>query len=367
MVGDKYVSRAATVEGSAHHPLSSVVHDQSLRRIYTTSKTYYIIMDFNKSHAIRVGNGTSRVGWESRDLLWPAFASLNATVAIVGLLGNLLVVGSYVSSHRLASTASNVLVVALACIDLVTCILVIPPAVWAQLEGFWPLPSWACDLHCVLNYTTIIASMATIAVISIERQLAVTSPAFHHSRVTKKILLKIEIVILASAMLIASVPSGFQWVKYDKWEGVCTIDWFTYQAALIYVISAFLGCFTIPSLLTLLANLKIIRVSYRTSKRKGPRVNIHPEIIDTLTDNVTENGSQKNGECDKNFSDSSNTGSALQAGEISARASCQAIQTRNKSSGILAKPKRTTATPGRSELHRIIVRSMSICHDPLWL
>lgn len=121
---------------------------------------------------------------------------------------------------------------------------------------------------CVLNYTTINASMATIAVISIERQLAVTSPAFHHSRVTKKILLKIEIVLLAAAMLIASVPSGFQWVKYDKWEGVCTIGWFTYQAALIYVISAFLGCFTIPPLLTLLANLKIIRVSYRTSKRK---------------------------------------------------------------------------------------------------
>ncbi|XP_042861832.1 beta-3 adrenergic receptor-like [Penaeus japonicus] len=189
-------------------------------------------------------------------------------VSLAGTCGNALVIVLYMTCAKLQATVSNLLVVSLAITDLTTCLLVMMPSAWALLADRWPLTAWTCDLHCAVNYLCIIVSMMTMALISGERFLAVTQPAIHRNRMTRQLLARLEALVCVEGVVFAAVPIVFRWVRYDKWEAVCAIDWFTYSEALIYVLVAFVVCFSLPAVFILITNTTIICVSYVSSRAR---------------------------------------------------------------------------------------------------
>lgn len=220
--------------------------------------------------------GLTEGGWAAVERSWGvglACTVLVGVVALVGVCGNALVIVVYLTCVKLQATVSNLLVVSLAITDLTTCLLVMVPSAWALLSDRWPLPAWACDLHCAMNYLCIIVSMMTMALISGERFLAVTQPAIHRTRMSRRLLARLEALVCAEGVVFAVVPIVFRWVRYDRWEAVCAIDWFTYSEALIYVLVAFVVCFSVPAVFILITNTTIIWVSYVSSRA---RVLPHP-------------------------------------------------------------------------------------------
>lgn len=210
-------------------------------------------------------------GWEDGNRSWGvglACTVMVAVVALVGICGNTLVIVVYMTCVKLQATVSNLLVVSLAITDLTTCLLVMMPSAWALLSDRWPLAAWTCDLHCAVNYLCIIVSMMTMALISGERFLAVTQPAIHRIRMSRQLLARLEALVCAEGVVFAVVPIVFRWVRYDRWEAVCAIDWFTYSEALIYVLVAFIVCFSVPAIFILITNTTIIWVSCVSSRAR---------------------------------------------------------------------------------------------------
>ncbi|XP_047482963.1 beta-4C adrenergic receptor-like [Penaeus chinensis] len=221
----------------------------------------------------------TEAGWEDGTRSWGvgmACTVMVAVVALVGICGNTLVIVVYMTCVKLQATVSNLLVVSLAITDLTTCLLVMTPSAWALLADRWPLAAWTCDLHCAVNYLCIIVSMMTMALISGERFLAVTQPAIHRTRMSRQMLARLEALVCAEGVVFAVVPIVFRWVRYDRWEAVCAIDWFTYSEALIYVLVAFIVCFSVPAVFILITNTTIIWVSCVSSRA---RVLPHPLAV----------------------------------------------------------------------------------------
>lgn len=250
--------------------LSSAAGDQSPAGVWTTTEAMWNATEV----AVNVTESLLRLkeaGWEDGNRSWGvglACTVMVAVVALVGICGNTLVIVVYMTCVKLQATVSNLLVVSLAITDLTTCLLVMMPSAWALLSDRWPLAAWTCDLHCAVNYLCIIVSMMTMALISGERFLAVTQPAIHRIRMSRQLLARLEALVCAEGVVFAVVPIVFRWVRYDRWEAVCAIDWFTYSEALIYVLVAFIVCFSVPAIFILITNTTIIWVSCVSSRAR---------------------------------------------------------------------------------------------------
>lgn len=250
--------------------LSSAAGDQSPVGVWTTTEAMWNATEV----AVNVTESPLRLkeaGWEDGNRSWGvglACTVMVAVVALVGICGNTLVIVVYMTCVKLQATVSNLLVVSLAITDLTTCLLVMMPSAWALLSDRWPLAAWTCDLHCAVNYLCIIVSMMTMALISGERFLAVTQPAIHRIRMSRQLLARLEALVCAEGVVFAVVPIVFRWVRYDRWEAVCAIDWFTYSEALIYVLVAFIVCFSVPAIFILITNTTIIWVSCVSSRAR---------------------------------------------------------------------------------------------------
>ncbi|XP_063591911.1 beta-4C adrenergic receptor-like [Penaeus indicus] len=255
--------------------LSSATRDQSPAGEWTMTEAMWNATEV----AVNMTESPRRLteaGWEDGTRSWGvglACTVMVAVVALAGICGNTLVIVVYMTCVKLQATVSNLLVVSLAITDLTTCLLVMMPSAWALLSDRWPLAAWTCDLHCAVNYLCIIVSMMTMALISGERFLAVTQPAIHRTRMSRQLLARLEALVCAEGVVFAVVPIVFRWVRYDRWEAVCAIDWFTYSEALIYVLVAFFVCFSVPAVFILITNTTIIWVSCVSSRA---RVLPHP-------------------------------------------------------------------------------------------
>ncbi|XP_072024963.1 galanin receptor 2a-like [Amphiura filiformis] len=171
---------------------------------------------------------------------WTTYSQL--IMALIGVIGNGLVIAVY-NRKRQSTSATNELLVALAVADLMTSILLIPLPIWKNVPS-----DWRGQIYCKLVFsdafvwTAIAMSVFTLTVVSFERYLAISYPSKYplvfSSSSRSKIVAGIWIVsILLNAYIFAI------WISVD---GKCQIVWLTPWMPKLLGVTLFLLKYLLP-------------------------------------------------------------------------------------------------------------------------
>lgn len=181
-----------------------------------------------------------------------SYAIVLIIFTLLAIFGNVLVIITIAKNRRLKENMSNLFITNLAITDLINGMTVMLTTIVALIQDEWILGKICCDVQCGLNYCFIIVSMLTLSLISVDRYQAVKHALNYRIRVTRS-RIKIALGITwMQGIAFALVPVVLNWAHYDYWEMVCAINWWNDEAAtsiLIYVVVAFIMCFTIPCII----------------------------------------------------------------------------------------------------------------------
>jgi len=112
--------------------------------------------------------------------------SLFSLLTIATIMGNLLVLVAVVRFHHRMHAVMSIFISSLASADLLIGTVEMPLTAMQIIEGSWPLNRQACNFRFAIDVTSITASINSLAVIAIDRYLAVTRPLQYPSLVTKR-------------------------------------------------------------------------------------------------------------------------------------------------------------------------------------
>ncbi|XP_054748503.1 alpha-1A adrenergic receptor-like [Lytechinus pictus] len=106
-------------------------------------------------------------------------AMMSALIAVVGLLGNGLVITGVALSRKLR-TATNVYVVNLSIADMFTCILMPFHVIAVLSTETYPLAEWTCSIAAASSIISSGCSIFTLAAIALNRLFLVTQPSHRY-------------------------------------------------------------------------------------------------------------------------------------------------------------------------------------------
>ncbi|XP_055389242.1 allatostatin-A receptor [Condylostylus longicornis] len=191
-------------------------------------------------------------------ILVPLFFSI---IAITGFFGNSLVILVVLLNTHMHST-TNLLIVNLACADLLFVIICIPFTAVDYLAYIWPFGVTWCRTVQYLIVVTMLASIYTLVLMSIDRFLAIVYPVRSRG-IRTEFLTKIAIVILWITVLIVSAPT---FMLYNLWSYECdNIKWlscsYDYNSMVdqaVYQITFFTISYFFPLVLISILYIKIV-------------------------------------------------------------------------------------------------------------
>ncbi|CAH1792770.1 unnamed protein product [Owenia fusiformis] len=186
-------------------------------------------------------------------------------IIVFSVIGNVAVIMAIKTNSRLREQISNIFILNLSIVDLCTASLIMMTTFVQLVTDADEMPKIWCLLNCGLNYVFIIASMSTLAFVSIDRYMAIIHPMKYVTMITKQRVVGMVMYGWILGLIFGSVPIIMDWIQYDYWEVICAIDW-NYQAAVIYVIAAFIICFLLPGIIMIYCYLKIIKEVKRMDK-----------------------------------------------------------------------------------------------------
>ncbi|KAL7063305.1 hypothetical protein AAHC03_0422 [Spirometra sp. Aus1] len=179
-----------------------------------------------------------------------SLAVLFTILTILTALGNIFVITAVARIKKLQHP-SNLLIVSLACSDLLVSIVVMPFGSYYEYTQVWDLGEVACDIFIVFDVLLCTASILNICAISIDRYLVITRPlAYDTKRTPKRMLMMITIAWVSAALI--SIPPTFGF-KDPFTPGVCA-----YSKNFIYQIYATFGAFYLPLLVMLILYGRIV-------------------------------------------------------------------------------------------------------------
>uniref|UniRef100_A0A0X3NZE9 5-hydroxytryptamine receptor 1 n=1 Tax=Schistocephalus solidus TaxID=70667 RepID=A0A0X3NZE9_SCHSO len=188
-------------------------------------------------------------------------AVLFTILTVLTALGNVFVITAVVRIKKLQHP-SNLLIVSLACSDLLVSIVVMPFGSYYEYNQVWDLGEVACDIFIVFDVLLCTASILNICAISIDRYLVITQPlAYDIKRTPKRMLIMIAIAWVSAALI--SIPPTFGFKDPFK-HGVCA-----YSQNFFYQIYATFGAFYLPLIvmLTLYGRIVVLARNIVQSER----------------------------------------------------------------------------------------------------
>lgn len=177
----------------------------------------------------------------------------------ISILGNLLVLFVSLWDEHVKQHRSNLLVVSLAVTDLLTATLVMLPSACALTNDGWPLdnPSF-CTFHGILNYWLTSTSSVTLAMIALDRGVAVHKPLQYVQHCTWRRLVQMVALPWSLGIVFAVVPAILDWTAYQFDNIVCDVDWHPRREHVIYYAATFSLCFATPAAIVLVQYARIL-------------------------------------------------------------------------------------------------------------
>nr|XP_054760887.1 galanin receptor type 2-like [Lytechinus pictus] len=201
--------------------------------------------------------------WQTLDWQWSLVIQL--VVAIVGILGNMLVV-IVMFQRRSHSRSTDILIQSLAVADLLTSILLIP------IPDLQTAPdTWLGEIYCrlidsqMLMWIAITASTYALVTVSVDRYFAIVYPLAFNRLVSKRRVI-ICIVLTWFAAFLMCFPGIFVF-EIDGSSGRCIFTFPTSTAQLAFGAYTFVLRLVIPILIMMVTQTLIARNLFRESKR----------------------------------------------------------------------------------------------------
>ncbi|XP_043921740.1 histamine H3 receptor-like [Protopterus annectens] len=232
---------------------------------------------FNSSTLTFQSSLASNVSLYTANILFPQFtgvtfvilAVMMTTAAVLITFGNALVFLAFVVDKRIR-TQSNLYLLSLALCDFFIGLVSIPFNIPYSLYGTWMLGKELCKFWMVMDYTSCVASVLNILLISYDRYLSVTKPVAHRAQQEKTCN---SIVKIAAVWLLAFMIYGPALIFWETITGQsqllsdqCVAE-FTYTW---YFLVCFVICnFCIPFFSVSYFNLSIYwNIRKRTKNRQ---------------------------------------------------------------------------------------------------
>ncbi|XP_071490486.1 nociceptin receptor-like [Diadema antillarum] len=225
-------------------------------------------------------NDTNLAQDEPKVVFWAWFQIMCLILAIVGFLGNLLVVLVIVRQQR-RRTSTDKLILGLAMADLLTSVFIIPIPTPKSLP-FGALGEMYCKViySSVCMWISIMASVFTLTMISWERFVAVCYP-FRYQRLFAGYRPDVIMIVIWVISFVINTNSFY--VSFVDTPGVnCTVRFPTPEFQTFFGVVLFLVEYLIPVIIMLIANVYTIRalnqqarsLVAKRDKRSGPALKL---------------------------------------------------------------------------------------------
>ncbi|KAJ3582046.1 hypothetical protein NHX12_015948 [Muraenolepis orangiensis] len=166
----------------------------------------------------------------SRTLQSPSQATLLYillfSLSILTVLLNLLVIVS-ISHYRQLHTPTNLVLLSLACSDLLIGLIVIPFVALYFISSCWLLGQFMCTIFYVLVYVSTSASVGNILLISVDRYVAICQPLRYNSEVT---MLRVQLAVCLCWACAILYNCGLLWEtlrepgRHTSCHGECGVE-----------------------------------------------------------------------------------------------------------------------------------------------
>lgn len=223
---------------------------------------------------------------ETRDRI--IFSLILSVIIVTGCFANVIVLWVLAREKQLRRNIATMFLINLLIIDLSNLILVMPFSLAAVLSTTWYPPRALQQLNAFLGTSVELVAMLALAVISLDRLVAVMKPLAYKARMTICKATQCNVYIWSQAVLFSFLPIPLTWYTFNGRYMACTFLSSSGQSS-FYVFMAFLiTCNFILSLCVILATyLYIFRVA-RSHNRRISRA-ILPARIFNLTGGGTDN------------------------------------------------------------------------------
>nr|XP_022319144.1 allatostatin-A receptor-like [Crassostrea virginica] len=202
-------------------------------------------------------------------------------IGLLGIAGNVLVIVAILAFPRMKSI-TNVFLLSLASADLLLVLICVPIKLTAFFSYTWRLGSFLCTFVAYIQNVSMICSVMTLTVMSIERFVAILYPLQARSFCTMKHAKFVTIFIWIGSFFVASPTVFVQKIKVvgnsERQAHWCVKQYMSHGFEIAYEVYMFFILFTIPLIVMLVTYIRISIeiwdvVSKRAVLRSGSEYN----------------------------------------------------------------------------------------------
>lgn len=191
-------------------------------------------------------------------------------VNLMTLVGNAFVIVALTKIDALKNMANNQVVISLAIADLLVGLLVMPCAIDAVLAGKWRGGELWGKLNAFGNFSFCISSIMHLALLSVDRYIAISRPLVYSLLVTKT-RARTACVLLWIYSILWALPPLFGVSSYEcfiTYIGKCLEeDWQQSEVAIVFTASVVCGTYGVAVIVMSYVYFKIFLAIFKQSKR----------------------------------------------------------------------------------------------------
>ena len=189
---------------------------------------------------------------------WDWRLILQLILAIVGILGNALVIHVYLNTNtKFTKSVTNRFIAALAVADMITSICHIPIPTLSRIpDNFGGLFYCKIVINAFVMWVSIVASVFSLTTLAIERYVAIAHPIRYKKIFTVKTTRLIIVMIWISAFVFNSFIIYCNHLR----NGVCYVDFGSVAFQRFIGASAFIVEYLVPIIVMLVTNVQSIRL-----------------------------------------------------------------------------------------------------------